>query len=53
MVYGVLRDKEFTFDVILLIWHQHDLKPFYPKSKMAAIAFFNTIFTIWVDCAAL
>ena len=27
MVYGVLRDKEFIFDVILLIWHHHDLKP--------------------------
>ena len=27
MVYGVLRDKEFTFDVILSIWHHHDLKP--------------------------
>ena len=30
-VYGVLRDKEFTFDVILLIWHYHDLNPLLSK----------------------
>ena len=53
MVNGVLRDKEFTFDVILSIWHHHGLKPLLSKSKMAAIAFLNTTSTIWVDCASL
>ena len=29
------------------------LNPYYPISNMAAIAFLNTIITIWVDCDAL
>ena len=29
------------------------LNPYYLKSKMAAIAFLNTFFIIWVNCAAL
>ena len=53
MVYGVLRDKEIHsmpfcwVDIILT------LIPYYPKSKMAAIACSNTIFTILVKRAAL
>ena len=53
MVYGALRDKEFTFDGILLIWHHYDLKPLLSEIQDGRHCLFNTIFIIWVECAAL
>ena len=55
MVYGILNDKDFACDVIVFSWVDIilTLNPYYPKSKMAAIACLNAILTIFVNCAAL